>query len=68
MATNTNHFAPHLSVPWAAAEVTICKKHPECWVIPGGEHTISRNCATYCAREMADLIGPEIPFKSRQFV
>lgn len=52
---------PHTPVNWAAATVPVCARHPECWVIPGGVHTSSRNRAGYVARELADLIGPEVP-------
>lgn len=61
----TKSMVPHIPVTWAAAEIAVCKKHDECWVIPGGEHTSSRNRATYCAREVADLVGAEVPFHSR---
>lgn len=68
MASSKEFTVPHAPFQWAAAEIVICKRHPDCWVLPGGEHTSSRNRATFCAREMADLIGPTIPAKSRQSV
>jgi len=57
---------PHLPIPWASAYVPVCSRHPECWVIPGGEHTGNRSRAMHCAREMADLIGPDIPKSSQR--
>jgi hypothetical protein len=59
---------PHRPIQWASAEICVCAKHDDCWVIPGGEHTSSRNRAVHCARELADLIGPEVSARSNRGV